>query len=104
MTRDSLDRSLEGDDAADILQVALQGEHERVAVDDAGLAGQHRPGAGEIRLEPPRLLAGKVREALDAVRQPLLVDALDLGLFEIVGGDDELAASACGTPWLSQKA
>ena len=39
-----------------------------------------------------RVFARQEREAFDAVDQALLVDALDLGLFEIVGRDDELAA------------
>ena len=63
-----------------------------MAVDDAGFLRQHGAGAGKVGLETSRLVARQEREAFDAVRQSLLKNALDLGLLEIVGGDDELAA------------
>ena len=94
VTGRALQRGVEGDHAAGVLEVALVGQHQAVAVDDPGGRRPERSGAGELGLE--RLGAGGVPELEigDAVLGCFLLDAVELGQLVLAGGDDQLAAIA----------
>ena len=89
-----LDRRVERDHAAAVLEIAAQRQHVAVAVDDAGLRRAHGDEAGELRLQPPGRRAVDEVDALDAVDLRLLEDAFEPRDLALVGGDDELAAFA----------
>ena len=91
---EALDRRVERDHAAAILEVALEREHVAMAVDDAGFRRIHRESAGERGLEPPRRGALDHLDPFDAVDRGLLDDRFEPNGFGIVGGHDELAALA----------
>ena len=89
-----LDLGAERDHAAAILEIALQGAHERMTVDDAGVGRVQRRHAIELRLHGAGCRAVDHHEALDAVGGALLEDRLHLADLGIFGGDDQLAAQA----------
>ena len=74
------------------LGIALQREHERVAVDDAG--GRRKIGgdAAQLRLHRARLGAGQEPQISHAVRVRLRLDRLQLAELLLVGGHEQLSA------------
>jgi hypothetical protein len=74
-----------------VLQVALQRQHEGMAVDDPGLGRMQRRHAGERRLHRARRVGADQLQPLDAVDLALFGDPLDLGGLFRVGRDDQLA-------------
>ena len=87
------DGRLEREHRAMRLGVAQQGEHEGVAVDDAGRRGQKRALGCERRLERPRLLSGEPNEVADAVGLALGLERGELFRLGFARRDDQLAAT-----------
>ncbi len=77
---------------AGMLGVALQCQHEGVAVDDAGGRRQKRTAADQTRLQGDCLLGGQHPHALDAVALGTLLDPGEQRIFLRVGCHDQLAA------------
>ncbi|MNQ92181.1 hypothetical protein D3C85_1075980 [compost metagenome] len=88
----ALERRGDHDRAARVFDLALQGQHIAMAVEQAALRRQDGGVGVQFRLQRPRLGAGQMFQPLDAVGRRLPedgLDALDLGLF---GRHDQLAA------------
>ena len=84
-------RRAERDKGAGFLGLALVGEHQRVAVDDAGRGRQQRRDAVQLGFEALRLGGGQPFEIGDAVGAGRRLDLLDAGDFGLLGRDDQLA-------------
>ena len=78
---------------AGILRVALEREHEGVAVDDAGRGRVQGADAGERRFHREGLCCTDHREIVAAIGQSALPDLLDCLQLGRVARDHELAAA-----------
>ena len=88
------ERRAKREDGAVILRLALQREHEGVAVEDAGLGREQRADALQRRLHRARLLRAQEAQPLHAIDAALFGDGCNGGKLGIVAGDDQLAAFA----------
>jgi hypothetical protein len=77
------------DDRTRGLGVALEGEHQRVAVDDPGRWRKQRGGAAQRRFETPGRSGAQPFEVVDAIASRARRDRLEPGEFGLVGGDDQ---------------
>ena len=89
----ALERRAEGERGAMGLGIALQGEHESMAVDDARRGRQQADMAGERRLQPRQIGAFEQREVFDAIGFGAGFDRQNLRALRLVGGDENLAAA-----------
>ena len=71
--------------------VALECQHQPVAVDDARGRRQQRRDAGKRRLERPRLGPGEQFEVIDSIDPGLVADIVQDRVLLLAGGDDQLA-------------
>ena len=90
---DALDRASQHDRAAVGLDVALQRQHQAVAVDDAGGGRDQRGDACQLGLERARSVAPDRLQIGDAVLRCRLPYGRELGPLALLRGDDELAAA-----------
>ncbi len=81
--------------------LALEGQHQRVAVDDAGDRRQQCGHTAQFRFEPLRLFGAQPFEFVDAVRSRRRVDLFELRDLGLVGGDDQLAERGVRHPVLA---
>ena len=88
------DRRAQHDVRARRRGIGLVGEHQRMAVDDAGHRRQEGGEAGEIGLERPRLRAREPSEILDPVGARFRHDGAERGDLFLGDRDDQLADSA----------
>ena len=92
--RGRFERRAQREHAAGMLEVAEVGEHQGMAVDDAGDAREQRRLGLQGRLQRACFLAAQPAQALDAVRRGALCDRAQLGYLARAASDDELAATA----------
>ncbi len=90
------DRALEGDHRAVRLRVALQREHEGVAVDHPGRGREVGRHATQLRLERARLGGGERPQVGHPVRLGLPTDRVQLRELVLGGGHEQLAAAPVG--------
>ncbi|OWK19426.1 hypothetical protein AJ88_41205 [Mesorhizobium amorphae CCBAU 01583] len=86
-------RSQEGERRAGGFGVAVQRQHQRVAVDDAGRRRQQRAGAGQMRLKAFRLLARQQFEIGNAAALRIGPDRLQPVELRRFDGNDQLAGA-----------
>src|SRR5207253_7903335 len=91
---EAINARVEGRNAAVILKIAAQRQHETVAVDNAGFRRAHRRNAGKLRLEPLRHGTIDDFDALHPIDLRLLEDCFEAGDLALVRGNDELAVLA----------
>ena len=89
----ALDRRIEREQRAMVLGIALQREHQAVAVDDAGGRREQRRGAEHLGLQRRDGSRLQPLQVVDAVRRRLGADGFERRFLRRVGGDDELAAA-----------
>src|SRR5271170_2211211 len=94
------DRGTQYDRRAGGLGVALIGQHQRMAVDDAGRRRQEGGGAAQRRFEAPDLGAAQPFEVVDTVRPCRRGNRFEPGDLGLVGGDDQLAEPGMRHPAL----
>src|SRR6185437_4328346 len=87
----ALDRRPADDHRASSLGVALIGEHQRMAVDDAGRGRDEAADRGEIRLKTAQRVGAEEFKIADAVRRRPLANAVEQRELALLAGDDELA-------------
>ena len=92
-TTRALERRADDERAAGVLEVAQVGEHQRMAVDDAGHRGEQRRFAREGRLELARFGAAQPAQAFDAVAERAPLDRAQRLDLRRRRRDDELAAA-----------
>ena len=90
----TFDRRTQDHRAAGVLEIALERQHEGVAVDDAGDGREQRRLAPECRLELARLGTAQPAQAAHAVRGRASLDRLQRLDLRRRRRDDELAAAA----------
>jgi hypothetical protein len=78
------------------LDLALQGQHVAVGVEDAGLGRQQAHQGAGLRLQRMHLLGRQHLQTLDAVDLGLSGHALHAGDLGLAGGHDDLAALVIG--------
>lgn len=76
---------------AGVLGIALVGQHQRVAVDDAGGRRHQRRRAAQRRFQPHGVFAGNELQIVHAVGAGALRDAFELRGLLGAGGHDQLA-------------
>ena len=76
-----------------IFGIALIGEHQAVAVDDAGGGGQQCARATHFRLQVEHLLGRQPDEIIDPVGRRLVLDLGQGPVLRLIGRDDQLAAA-----------
>lgn len=86
------DRRVQGKRAAGRLAFAEQRQHQRMAVDHAGLGREQGDLAAHLWLQRLRLGAGKPAQRVDAGSLRASHDSLQRRLLALGGGDDQLAA------------
>jgi hypothetical protein len=89
-----LQRALQREHGAGALGVAEVGEHERVAVDDAGGRRVQRRDRAQLRLHAAHFAEADRGHVGDAIGMRLAADPLQLLELRVLGGDDQLAAAA----------
>jgi hypothetical protein len=93
---EAINARVEGNNAAVILKIAAQRQHETMAVDNAGFRRAHRRDAGKLRLQPLRRGTIDDFDAFHPIDPRLLEDCFDAGDLALIRGDDELAVLAMG--------
>ncbi len=89
--RTAFDGGAEDDHRAGRLGLALIGQHEGMAVDDAGRGREKAAQRGEGRLQAPQLAGIERHEVLDAVRGGARPNAVQERQLLLGTGDDQLA-------------
>ena len=89
----ALHRAAQCDRRAARFRVALVGEHQAMAVDDACRWREKCGDAGEFRLHGERLCLGQRLQIADPVGLGLGAEFFQRGPLPVLGGDDELAAA-----------
>ena len=79
-----------------VFGVGQQGQHQRVAVDDAGGRRSERGDAGECRFQLAHGVAVEQFELAGAAGQGVAADLLEPADLAVAGGDDQLAAAVVG--------
>ncbi len=87
----AFDRRAEDHHGAGRLGIALIGEHQRMAVDDAGRGRDEAADRGERRLDPAQLVGADIFEIADAVGHRAGADAVEQGELAFLASDDQLA-------------
>jgi hypothetical protein len=88
------DGAVEGDGGAGVLRLALQAQHQPMAVDDAGRRRQQGGDAADRRLQAPRLRRLQPLQVGDAVDRGLALQGREVADLRGRGGDDQLADAA----------
>ena len=83
----------QGQQAARVLQIAQQGQHQSVAVHDAGGRRLHRRHAGQSGLERTGLFAADQAQVVHPVDQALGHDPVQIGHLGLARRHDQLAAA-----------
>ena len=86
-------RRMKGERAARVLDLAAHGQHESVAVDNAGGGRQQGAGAAQGGLQRLRFGGGQHLHAFHAVGFGMSLDRYQLLVFGRAGGDDQLSAA-----------
>jgi hypothetical protein len=87
----AFDRCPENHHGAGRFGVALIGEHQRVAVDDAGRRGDEAADRRKRRFDPAQLVGVDIFEIADAIGQRAPPASVEQGKLALLAGDDELA-------------